>query len=103
MGYLVSVLGGTPTWCYDTPLFPLFRTYTLLQAPTIGIEAIARLIRLTEHLLDRGLKLPRLVVVVDPASQLLLGRLGKMQVGGNGLDIMYKIFAGCINGGVTNY
>jgi hypothetical protein len=56
---------------------------------------------LTEHLLDRGLKLPRLVVVVDPASQLLLGRLGKMQVGGNGLDIMYKIFAGCINGGVT--
>lgn len=63
MGYLVSVLGGTPTWCYDTPLFPLFRTYTLLQAPTIGIEDIARLIRLTEHLLDRGLKLPRLVVV----------------------------------------
>ena len=46
----------------------------------------------TKHLrLDRSEARYRLVVVVvDPASQLLLGRLGKRQVGGNGLDIMYK-------------
>lgn len=62
-GLSCKCVGGDASWCYDTPLFPLFRTYTLLQAPTIGIEDIARLIRLTEHLLDRGLKLPRLVVV----------------------------------------
>ena len=60
-GLSCKCVGGDASWCYDTPLFPLFRTDTLLQAQ----------------------------------------RLGKRQVGGNGLDIMYKIFAGCINGGVT--